>query len=229
MAIALDQAIVGSNSSGAATSLVITTSATVAAGARIVVFVHGSVSVSGVTDANGNTYAQDRAQANGDTCSIWSAHSASSLTSGSSITITYSASSNPCNANASSFTGVATSSALDQVNSRAPFNETSWSTSSITPTVANTVVVGYTRSGGGAAATSTPDAGWSELFDTGASSPRTGVYQVVSDTAARNPSGVWSVSQTGADQVGITVNYKEAVGGGGSGPTLRTVSSNLRW
>lgn len=214
MAIALDQANVGSATSGAATSLVITTGAQAAAGSRIVVFIHGSQTVSSVTDSNGNTYAQARAQANGDNCAIWSAHSASALASSSSITITYSASSNPCNANAASFTGVASASALDQVNSRAPFNETSWSTSSITPTEANTVVLGFTRSGAGAAATSTPDAGWSELFDTGGGSPRTAVYQVVGDTTARNPSGVWSVAQSGASQVGITVNFKQAAGGG---------------
>jgi hypothetical protein len=212
MAIALDRASLGTNNSGAATSLVITTSATAAAGSRIVVFVYGSTAVSGVTDTNGNTYAQDRTHTNTNICSQWSTHSASELTSGSTITVTYGSSSNPCMAGASSFTGVLSASAVDQVNSVGNFPPaTAWNTSSITPTVSPSLVTGFRLSGGAAAATSTPDAGWTELHDFSRDSNNmTTVYQIVSDTAARNPSGVFSVSQSGAIGIGLTVNYKEA-------------------
>jgi hypothetical protein len=214
MAIAIDQVTLGANTSGASSTIVLTTSAQAAAGSRITVFVHGTQTVTSVTDSNGNTYALDRGQTNGGSRGeVWSAHSASALASGSSITVTYSASSNPCYVSASSFTGVLSASAVDQVNSRSTFNSTSWNTGSITPAVSPTVVVGFFASGGAAASTSTPDGGWTELQDASSGSNcRTAVYQIVSDTSARNPSGVWAVSQSGADQIGITVNYKEASG-----------------
>lgn len=213
MAIAIDQVLVGFANTGANTSVNVTTTAPVAAGGRIVVFVTGSQAVTSITDSNGNTYAQDKSQANGDTSSIWSAHSSSQLATSSTITVNYASSSNPCRVVVSSFTGIATSSALDQSNSRTAFNEDAWSTSSITPTVANTVVIGFFSSGGGSASTSAPDTGWTELYEFNASNPTTSVYQVVSDTTARNPSGTWASSQSGADQIGITVNYKSSAGG----------------
>jgi hypothetical protein len=231
MALAIDQTSLGTNSGGAGTTIALTTTAAVAAGGRIVVFVMGSVSVSGITDSNGNTYAQDRAHTNGNTISMWSAHSTSTLASSSTITVTYSSSSNPRMVSASSFLDVPSSSAVDQVNSRSSFNSTTWNTSSVTPSEAPSVVVGLSWSGGAATTTSTPDGGWTELINfSNGTNNLTAVYQIVADTTARNPSGTWDAGQSGADQAHVTVNYKEDAGGGGApAPKIRVVQSTLRW
>jgi hypothetical protein len=219
MALAIDQTTIGLTAAGSASSIVITTSAAAAAGSRILVFIHVSnVTVSSIADTNGNTYALDRGHTNGSNRGeVWSAHSASAFASSSTITVTLSGTSNPTYASASSFTGVPTSSAVDQVNSRSATNSNSWTTGSITPAVTPSLVVGFFHSGGGLGSSSTPDGGWLELQDaTSGSNNRTAVYQIVSDTSARNPSGVFANSQSGADQLGITVNYKESEGGAAS-------------
>ena len=217
MAIALDQAVVcNANSTAGDDPTNFTTTASVAAGATVVLVVHSNLSASGVT-VGGVAATLDKSQTNTDTSAIWRVHLPSGLGSGGTIAIDFAAPPNLVECNASSFSGVLDTSPLDQTNSKSTFNTQSWSSSSITPTVANTLVVGYYRSGGAADARSTPDAGWTEAHDVAQFGNVVMQYQVVSDTTARNPSGVFATSQSGADQIGITVNYRE-----GSAPPAAT-------
>lgn len=126
MAIALDQANLGgpAQDDASATTVVVTTSVAVAAGARILVFAGGEASITGVADANGNTYAADRSHSNTAIVAVWSAHSASAPASSSTITVTFASATVSGFVAACSFTGVLSASALDQVNSRQSANET---------------------------------------------------------------------------------------------------------
>lgn len=219
--IALDQATVFSGNNGGVGNnpTNFTTSGAVAAGATVLLAIHSNLTPTGVS-VGGVAATQDRAQTNTDTTSWWRVRLPSGLSAGGTIAITFASAPNAVECDAFSFSGVATTSPLDQSASKSAFNATAWTSSSITPIVADTLVFGYYRSGGGANSRSTPDAGWTELRDLAQFGNVVIVYQIVGDMAARNPSGTFAVSQVGADQIGITVNYKQEAGGGGPVPSL---------
>lgn len=222
MAIAIENASIGTpiKLGTSASTIAYTTNATVASGSTIaVVMGYVGVTVNSVSDNSGNgyTWTIDKKQANGSPeVAIASLYASSGLASGTVITANLSASSNVRQMAGISWIGGATSSILDQSNSRIDFGAATWSTGSITPVVSDSIVLGaFVDFGNGSSQTSAPDSGWTEWLDQFDSDMTlTSVYNIVADTTARNPSGAFTGNTGGGDQAGVTANYKAAAGGG---------------
>lgn len=217
MAITLDQATVffGNDGGVGDNPAVFTTTGTVASGAYVFVAICSNLLPSAVT-VGGTSATKARDQQQTDFASLWYVLKSSGMSSGASISVSFAAVPNFCEAAAFSFTGLATSSVLDQVNSQgATASGTAWSTSSITPTASPSLVVGYANFFS-SDIRSTPDTGWTELFDGFQFNLFQIVYQVVSDTAARNPSGVLASNPGVVDRRAVTANFLDAAAGGSS-------------
>lgn len=224
MAWALDQAnIFEGNDGGAGDNPAnFTTVNAVASGAHAFVYVFSDILPTGVT-IGGNAMQLDRSQQNSDWGSLWSKYLVSGVASSSTIAVTFSGAPNFCAACASSFLGGATTSWKDQANSRAMSSDlTGWTTGSVTPTAANSLVIGVHKSSG-TDSRSTPDANFPETHDFRGFDNIVMVYRITTDSSAQNPTGTYVSSQSPSPtQIGITVNYLVA-GGGGTNATVTAV------
>lgn len=217
MAIGTPTAIGQNSTSSAASSLAITTTAAVPAGAMIVLEIanHNSASVvpSSVTDSAGNTYtliSSINSSAVSETLAY--ALNATALASGSTITITFPSARNAAAA-AYYVTGIATASAVDQ---QASNTTGSSATPSVGPTSATTQadeliigLFGYSNS-----RTFTPGSGYTALAtveSTGTVRGTTGEYKIVSATGAQTADGTFNSSATFA---GLIVTFKGAAATG---------------
>jgi len=210
MAIGTPVAI-GSNT-GTGTTCVITTTATVVVGDRIIVECAGSTTVSGVADSAGNTYALDRQHSNGGAnVTIASGRATSQLTSGGTITVTYASGVNFIAA-AQSVSGLATSSTVDQVNSQTQFGATAWNSDNVTTVENDELLVGVSHCAGIVGGTSsTPDANLNELADqSSGNNTMTSVYRILTVTGTYAASGTWASAAGGPDDASAVVTYKAA-------------------
>ena len=215
MAIGTPTALGQNSTSTAATTLAITTTAAVPAGAMIFLEIsnHNNVLPSSVTDSAGNTYTLVSA-ANGTTVAATLAYAlnAAALASGSTITITWASGRNAAAA-AYYVTGIATASAADQ---QATNTTGSSATPSVGPTSATTQadelvigLFGYSNTH-----TFTPGSGYTALAtveSTGTVRGTCGEYKIVSATGAQTANGTFNSSATFA---GVLVTFKAATGGG---------------
>jgi hypothetical protein len=153
----------------AQTSQILTVpSGKVVAGHHVIVAVaYGQASTRTVTvaDSKGNTYQQDAAAdlTTGQTphALIFSSHITTQLVAGDTITVTFSASASVPICGAYEYSGIASSSWLDQT-ATATGTGTTASSGNITTTAASEVLVGVICNGGVSLATATVEAGWSE-------------------------------------------------------------------
>jgi hypothetical protein len=145
---------------------------------------------------------------------------ASGLASSSTITATFAASQSERMIGAISFLGVADTSPLHVENQRNQIvNETSWSGATVTTSQPNTVVMGFTATSGAGTPTNTAGTNYTEGMDwavAGAQKSAAMVYRIVATSAAHQPLGTWSASQTGAEQSHITAAFLEGA------PTAQT-------
>ncbi len=228
MAIAIGSANIGTlnGSGGASTTGVLTTTGTVSAGGTVILACLGGTAPSGAVDNSGLGYgawALDKQWTNTNYVFIMSMYCSGGLASGTQITITWAGATGTRMAQALWYSGGTSSSRLDQNAGRAAFGEgAAWTTGSITPSEANTIVFGVYSAAGDSGQSSTADSGWTEWADfSGANNSSdwlTAVYQIVPNTSARNPSGVMGINSGIPDQAGVTVNYKA---GTASGPPQR--------
>jgi hypothetical protein len=216
MAAAFVQSIGSRTAGGGSTTTALTTSATAAVGERIVVslawFEAGS-SITGVVDSAGNTYAIDIQSYSGIGIAICSAHVTSQLTSGGTITITYSAAA--CdwrNIHAATYSGVASSSAVDTTNAT-PDDDQNMATTATNSSTEDAVIVGAF------AMRKLADVGWTAGGGSTEIADDTHIpninfasqYRVITATGSNNSSGAWSSSDT-LDGMAAHVIYKGAGG-----------------
>jgi hypothetical protein len=222
MAIAFDAAL-GANDVTAVSSINLTTTAAVAANARVVVFVSWFSSlgrtVTGVT-IGGTAATQDKHATNGsDFYDIWSAHIPGGLASGSTITATFSGSvAGGMLIGAGSFTGVASSGALvttGAVNGSAA----GWSSGAATNTgFADAVYAGGSGAENAVSATSTPVSG-SEINDRYDTTDQQGIvsgYKIVSTVASDSVTGTFTNASSTANTGALAIY---AAAGGTAAPT----------
>jgi hypothetical protein len=214
-AIALDANLgaTGIRTSGGTTQA-LTTSAPAAAGSRIVV-VAGNWNTASIptsaTDSAGNTYTRYALISNGnERLAVFSAHAPNGLAAGSAITVTFSGNSAYTRVMAVSFSGIADTNPLDQsATTLLTGSATPWATGALTTTSAETLVFGAAGIAGDR--TSTPGAGWTELYDvhsSAAAEGTTSVYRIVSSTDTYEATGTWSSS--GSLRVGAIVAFRAA-------------------
>lgn len=211
--------------------MALTTSAAASAGARIVVVAanwNSATVPSSATDRAGNAYTRHALISNGnERLAIFSAHAAGGLAAGSPITVTWSGNSAYTRVMATSFTGVAATNAVDQVNTLAlSGGGATWTTGSVTTTVAETLLFGAAGIAGDR--TSTPNADWAELHDVhGAASSEgtTTVYRTLSSTGTYSATGTWS---GGGTRTGAIVAFKAATAGSGGSLAGNSVFSAVR-
>ena len=199
MALAVTNPSLGTplNADTGSTTGQMTTNVAVAAGDYAYAFVYGHQAITSVTDNSGNgyTWVLDKVINNGAslTIAVYRTYASAGLASGTVITVTWAASSNVRMICGCSVGGELAASPLDQQDSSISFGSgTAWGSSSITPTATPSIVFGLMGGNGDANQSSTPDAGWTELFDLKSTTPDhfTVVYQIVTGLSARNPSGV---------------------------------------
>lgn len=222
MAIGTPTSIGSASSVSGSTTLAMTLTASVSIGQFVVV----AAMCTGATghtctfsDSAGNTWATDMTS-NGRASSntfIGSAQITSAMTSGSStITATFSTTEVGRLICAAQVSGIATSSAKD-VSQTGNGTTVAWSSGATAATgTADELVVGACGNDATGAETSTPGAGYTELFDftnTGGTQ-LTMVYQILAATGAQTASGTWTNSGTRSWCAGVST-YKAAAGGGG--------------
>lgn len=218
MAIAVDQANLGSQATdGALSSIAFTTSATVAASGFVTVEVFWfspSVTLSSVS-GGGLTWTIDvQTASNSSHVAHVSAQAPSGLASGTTITATFSGSTGGGNAICgTSWTGVASSTPVDVTSAANNTSSTAWSTPSMTIATGSLLI--------GAAGndntyvTSTPDSPATELHDFGVSPTGYGctvAYRLPGTSGSYTVSGQWTTSAITAGQA-TGVAYKVASGG----------------
>jgi hypothetical protein len=196
--------------------MVLTTTAAASAGSRIVVVAanwNSAVVPASATDGDGNTYTRHNLVSNGnERLAVFSAHAAAGLPSGSPITVTFSGSTAYCRVMAVSFTGVAATNAVDQLNTAAPVGSgVPWNTGSITTTFAETLLFGAAGAAGNR--TSTPGLGWTEIHDVSGSAADEGtttVYRTTASMGTFEATGTWSAA---VPRTGAIVAFKSSGGG----------------
>lgn len=216
------------NSIGPPTTLVLVVTQTVNIGDFIVVLLasHRTGVLTSVTDSASNTYALDVNTTSGQNSNFYiaSCQATSGLTLGvGAITATWAAGVANRLMGAASFTGITTSSALDKTAKQNQSNATAWSSSNTaTTTQADELVIGGSTQNGTAIRTSTPGASLNELFDLGTSDSvsMTGVYRIVSATAAYAANGTWSAAGAGTLGTSAVATYKAAGGAAVASKTL---------
>jgi predicted NAD/FAD-dependent oxidoreductase len=212
-------------SSGASTSIVLTTSAAAPSGSRIIVTVVGNTDTTcTVTDSASNSYTEDKRQYNASNTSftsIFSAHAASGLGSGGTITATFGASVNRQGIAAMSVTGLATSSYTNGTNGRNQFGPT-WTSNQVTTTEADVLLAGASQETG-TQETDTPAVNLTELheWNYGFAHSATTVYRILSATGTYEAGGTWTGGAN--DVTSAIVMYKAAP----SGPTAPYVSVSV--
>jgi hypothetical protein len=173
-----------------ATSRVLTTTANAPANNVIIVGVLASVGTPVVTDSAGNTYtALGTAQTNTVPVQFFGTTNSAGLASGGTITVSISPSSGRILFGACSVSGL--SLTLDGQNGRNQV-ATAWTSNSITTT--NTDNLLLSLCGDDNAATNTPGASWTEVFDIANLFGLVMQYQIVAATGTYTASGTKSVS-----------------------------------
>lgn len=190
------------------------TGCTFSAGNLIVlrVSVSNGTTLSSVSDSAGNTWSVAINQStSGDmTSAIAYTPATTGMTSGT-ITATFSTSAYFLYTHIAEFSGVATSTPLDQTHgANATFGTAYSSGATATTSQANELLVGIaTNTTNGP--TSTPGSGWTEETDPGATTHQgyTDGYQIVSATGTYAYSGTWSANTDGPVAI---ATFKAAVG-----------------
>lgn len=188
-------------------TIALTTTAPVAAGAKIVVGVaHYGGTVTGITDSAGNSYYSQHAQANGNNCSdIWTAYAPSGLASGSTITVTYSTSVAGREIMAASFLGCDPGIISFAHNGQNQSGVGAWSSNTVTPPAGEVLLIGISKAGSGGDGTNTPDTGWNELADLGCGTGDAACLQfrvVQADgSTAYAATGTWTGTQVAASGI----------------------------
>jgi hypothetical protein len=203
LAIALENNLGSAFNGSNATTVDLTTTAAAGSGACIAALFYANQAVTSVTDQAGNTYVVEQVQDNGGgRACIAYALNVTALPSGNWIRVTLGAAGRAI-IGAASFTGVATSAALDVKNGRSQFNATAWDSNNITTTNANDLLLGVSALNG-VVATSTPGTNWTELHDgdNGISS-RTSVYRIVSATLTTSANGTWTAAAGGDNSTAV--------------------------
>jgi hypothetical protein len=197
--------------SGGATQT-LTTSASAAAGSRIVVVAanwNNSTLPVSATDSAGNVYTRHVLVSSGnERLAVFSARATDALAAGSTIVVTWSGSTAYCRVLAASFTGV---SATDPVETSATSAQATSGTvwTSGTATTASPTALLFAAAGIAGDRTSSAASGWTEIHDVHSSSAdegTTSVYRVVSASGVYEAGGTWSAS--GPSRVGAIVAFR---------------------
>jgi hypothetical protein len=220
MAAAFVQSIGVTTGTSGATTFVLTTTATAVVGERIVVevgwFEAGS-SITGVVDSAGNTYAIDLQNYTDVGVAICSAHVTSQLTSGGTITVTFSTSAVDWrNLHAFTLSGIASSAAVDTTNAT-PDDDQNAATTATNSSTADALIAG------GFSMRSATDLAWAAGgSSTEVTESKSGnlnfasQYRVISVAGNNNSSGQWTPNDC-QEGVAAHVIYK---GAGGAAPVL---------
>lgn len=207
-----------------ATTIVLTTTAAVPAGGRIVLGVNWYNQQTASASGGGLTWTvdhrHDRAADLGYRAALISAHAPSGLASGTAITVTFTGvGAFARTVLAAYWTGIADTAAKD-VSGGADGSLNPWSAGSVTTTNADDVLIGVAwiafRT-----LTSTPNAGDTEVHDfvnVADGSQHTMTYRIVSATGTLNLGGTWASDQQ--PWQGALVAYKAAVEASASPPSL---------
>jgi hypothetical protein len=235
MAIAIDQATIGSMRDEVSRSAyTLTTTATVSSSAFVVLAIHtldNPTSITSITNTGtALSWTVDKnAAAGGNRIAIASAQAPSGLASGAVITVNMSSSSVFCIMGGCSFTGVKTSSPVDGT----PLGPTTassvqpWSTGNYT-VVAGSVIVGYCENSTNGSA-NTPTAPSVEVWElAGSGNDYAGVqqYRIESSAGSVPVAGSWG---TACNSGNIAVAYLAAVGGTSSVLTADYGMGMGRW
>jgi len=179
-----------------------------------------TITVSGIADTGGNTYTVDvtlGSSGGNDTAFIASAQVTTALTNGNTIVVTLSGG-KQAYVEATEFSGIATSSALDKVKSQLQAYGTPWSSTATAMTSQDDeLCIGlYSPTGN---QSSTPEGTWTEETDVapanGAGGRYISQYKIVSSAAAYQAQGTLAASDGGPAMI---ATYKGAAAGGGGNP-----------
>jgi len=216
MAIVIDNTTIGSGKQVApSATCAFNTTATVSANGFIVLGIGGFLAAGGGTIVSvaggGLTWAIDK---QGDVatdifCGVASAQAPAGLTSGTTITVTFGSASTEAEAvGGMSFTGVASSSALDTTSAPTAGSGTAWASAS-TSILAGSVLVAACMDSTGSLPTSTITSPSIESFDIGDAVGYgvTAGYRIEPSAGSYTVAGTWTVS---SDNVTCAAAYKAA-------------------
>jgi hypothetical protein len=196
-----------------------TSTGAVNAGERIVLVISGDsdVTVTGVTDPNGNTYAIDEDFFNGAASKVHvvSAHSAAGIASSSAWTITFSGSTDWVGVIAFTLTGVASASAVASTNS---VNDGgAYTTTATAAGQDDAIIIGATMARSASDFSHTAGTNFTEIAEiySDARANLAAEYRVITVAGDYAASGTWSGDDFGAANAHVI--YK---GAGGAAPVL---------
>ncbi len=211
-AITFDKSLGTFHENIGSTTMKLTTTAAAAARARVFVLVTWNNATRTLTSVSGggltwsvDVQARDASSNHG---AIASAYAPSGLASGTPITATFSGSVGHGLMAASSFTGIASTAALDGTGTNTQGGVGAW-TAGVTTTTANDVILGW--SGIDRSATSTPAAPNIEMHDFGDqwfNEYSTSVYRIDSTAGTKPVNGTWSAGAGSTANVTVAAAYK---------------------
>jgi hypothetical protein len=216
MAVAFVQSLGTSTPADDTTTAVLTTTATAVVGERIVLTavwkdISGATTLSSVADSAGNTWAVDVGALHGTTgVAICSCHVTTQLTSGGTITATFSnANGQGRNLHAVTFSGVASSSAVDSTSTRA-FDFSDAGTIASAASTNDSVIVGAFGLREPADRTWVPSGSAIEIAETFFSATNAASqYKILTASGSYSSDGDWS-AVSGLDGAVAHVIYKGA-------------------
>jgi hypothetical protein len=216
-AIALDANLTSTpaSSNPTATSLSTNTTAAAASGSKIIAVVSWYHATATASLSGGSlTWHQDiTTNMTVDTSmrvAIFSADAPSGLSSGTTLTATFSAGSDGKALAAMSFTGVATGISYDGTSTNPATTAPAWDSGAISTANANDLIVGFGAQQGIGNSTATPNTNYTEAHDwtdAGANEGWESVYRIVSSTASYTAGGTFS-NGGNAGVGGVSVAYK---------------------
>jgi hypothetical protein len=230
MAVAFGSVIGSNAAAGPQQTLVITTTATANVGERLVVCgsYFENFALTSVTDSAGNTYAIDIENFDGVRVFIASTHVTTQLSSGGTITATSSnASTTWFNSHAASFTGVASSSAVDTTNATQDDDATQ-STTATSLSTNDGVIVGVFALRDGTDRSRSSGSGTAIAETKGGSINQGSQYQLLTASGSYNSQWVWSGTDLQNSNTAHVI-YKGDAGPPPPAPKIRVVQSTLRW
>ena len=206
-----------------------TTTRAIAAGEHAVVIVASSIAVASIT-VGALSLSSDFV---GGAINFWSAHAASGIASGSTVTVTLSGPHDDKAAVGEGFSGIATSSYLGATASDGAYGSTVASgTTDATPASGDLGLAAAHVTGDSTTSISSVDSGYTLGGNDGTNPWGLGdaigamqaAYKVLASSGATSANFTLT---TGVDHEGAIAIYKAAAGG--TPPTLRIVQSNQRW
>jgi hypothetical protein len=211
-AITFDKSLGTFHENIGSTTMKLTTAAAAVARSRVLVFVTWNNATRTLTSVSGggltwsvDVQARDASSNHG---AIASAYAPSGLASGTLITATFSGSVGHGLMAASSFTGIAPTTALDATGTNTQGGVSGW-TASVTTTTANDVILGWSSID--RSATSTPTAPNVEMHDLGDqwfNEYSTSVYRIDSTPGTKVVNGTWSAGAGSTANVTVAAAYK---------------------